>query len=155
LPYIKQQAVTVLSAGYKTTDEGMQAISREILKFYQEKYPQVFNSRRAELDKAIAELQQIFRTTTFPEMNLDWKTHQNNVGHFYYQGCFRCHDGQHTTAEGKAISKDCNACHVILQQRESGVTLAGSASAPAFKHPVDLGDMGAVNCSDCHTGAAQ
>jgi hypothetical protein len=21
-----------------------------------------------------------------------------------------------------------------------------------FKHPVDLGDLTAVNCSDCHTG---
>jgi len=155
LPYIKQQGVTVLSAGYKTTDEAMQAISRDILKFYKENYPQVFDSRRAELDKTIAELQQIFRTTTFPEMNLDWKTHQNNVGHFYYQGCFRCHDGQHTNSEGKAISKNCNACHVILQQREAEVTLAGSTNPPDFKHPIDLGDMGAVNCSDCHTGAAQ
>jgi hypothetical protein len=35
------------------------------------------------------------------------------------------------------------------------VTLAGATQPPSFKHPIDLGDLSAVNCSDCHTGAAQ
>jgi hypothetical protein len=25
-------------------------------------------------------------------------------------------------------------------------------TAMSFKHPIDLGDLGSVNCSDCHNG---
>jgi hypothetical protein len=33
-------------------------------------------------------------------------------------GCFRCHDEQHTTADGKTISQDCSTCHSLLAQEE-------------------------------------
>src|SRR6266568_9288838 len=36
----------------------------------------------------------------FPEMKVDWRTHPDNVGHFYSQGCFRCHDNQHASRDG-------------------------------------------------------
>ena len=88
-------------------------------------------------------------------MKLDWKTHPNNIGHFYYSGCFRCHDGNHVSKTGKVISKDCTICHTILSQDEGGVQMAGAASGVAFKHPVDIGDLSQVNCSDCHTGGPQ
>jgi hypothetical protein len=29
----------------------------------------------------------------------------HNVGHFYFNGCFRCHDGQHVSADGRVIRK--------------------------------------------------
>ena len=29
----------------------------------------------------------------------------------YLSGCFRCHDDEHKSAEGKAITQDCSACH--------------------------------------------
>ena len=47
-------------------------------------------------------------------MKVNWKTHPNNIGHFYIQGCFRCHDGNHVSKDGKVISKDCNSCHTVL-----------------------------------------
>jgi cytochrome c2 len=103
----------------------------------------------------VAELQRIFQQSIFPEMKVNWKTHPDNVGHFYYQGCFRCHDGNHKSKEGRVISKNCDSCHTILGQEEGGVTLMGSATGLTFKHPVDLGDMTQVNCSDCHNGGTQ
>jgi cytochrome c2 len=57
------------------------------------------------------------------------------------------------SAEGKVISKDCNICHTVLAQTESGEPLIATATGAKFTHPVDLGDMTAVNCADCHTGA--
>jgi len=84
-------------------------------------------------------------------MKLDWKTHPNNIGHFYFNGCFRCHDGQHATAEGKVLTKDCDTCHTILNQQEGAIRASSIPGVP-FQHPVDLGDLTAVNCSDCHTG---
>jgi len=151
LPFIKQQGVQVLTTDYKTSADAQKAIAENITKFYQEKYPQIASSKADSVKQAVTELQRIYSTTFFPEMNLNWKTHPNNIGHFYFQGCFRCHDGNHVSKEGKVISKDCNSCHTVLEQQESGTQVASLPVQP-FKHPVDIGDLTAVNCSDCHSG---
>jgi len=153
LPFLKQTAITALTNSYKSTDEAMQGIATEIHKFYSSKYPALESSKQIDMRTSIAELQRIYRTTTFPEMKLDWRTHNNNIGHFYFAGCFRCHDGQHVSAEGKVVSKECNTCHTVLSQSEGDTALVTTEGAP-FKHPIDLGDMTAVNCSDCHTGGS-
>jgi hypothetical protein len=151
LPYIKQQAVAALTGKYDTTDAAMQGIAKTLETFYEGKYPDVNKSSQPEIRGAIEEVQRIYKLTFFPEMKLDWRTHPNNIGHFYFSGCFRCHDGNHVSPEGKVIRKDCNICHTILGQQEAAVDIA-STPGLEFKHPVDLGDMTAVNCSDCHTG---
>jgi nitrate/TMAO reductase-like tetraheme cytochrome c subunit len=151
LPFIKATSVAALTGNYKTTDEALQGIATEVHKFYSAKYPDVERTKDAQIRDAISELQRIYRSTTFPEMKLDWKTHNNNIGHLYFPGCFRCHDGQHVNAEGKAISKECDTCHTVLSEQE-GVATPLTAEGMPFKHPVDLGDLSAVSCSDCHTG---
>jgi len=152
LPYIKQQGVQVLTADYKTTPQALDEIAKALPAFYREKYPQVADAQQAKIQAAVSELQRIFRTTIFPEMKVTWRTHPNNVGHYYFPGCFRCHDGNHVSKDGKTISKDCNSCHTMLSQQEGVKTLTASTSGIVFKHPVDIGDLSAVNCSDCHTG---
>jgi hypothetical protein len=87
-------------------------------------------------------------------MKVDWRTHPNNIGHYYSPGCFRCHDGEHVSADGKVIPKDCNTCHSVLAQSETQLPVTASAPSIAFKHPVDIGDLTQMTCSDCHTGAA-
>jgi nitrate/TMAO reductase-like tetraheme cytochrome c subunit len=151
LPYIKQESVTVLTGPYATTDAAMQGIAGGIEDFYAKKYPDVAKTKQLEIRNAIAEVQQIFKRTTFPEMKVNWQTHLDNLGHFYSTGCFRCHDGQHVSTDGRVISKDCNLCHTLMSQTE-GVTNLASAPAPNFQHPIDLGDLTRVNCADCHTG---
>ena len=153
LPSIKALAVEALTKPYKSTPEALQAISRDLNDAYRNKYAQAYNDRKASINQAIAATQAIFENTIFPEMKVDWRTHPNNIGHFYYPGCFRCHDGDHLSPEGKPISKDCDTCHAVLEQQEGSsnpITLKG----PAFKHPVDLGDLRQVTCTDCHTGGS-
>jgi nitrate/TMAO reductase-like tetraheme cytochrome c subunit len=151
LPFIKQQAVAVLTADYKTTPDAMVGIATGIHDFYTAKYPDVEKNRTDEVRSTIAELQRIYRSSIFPEMKLDWRTHPNNIGHYYFNGCFRCHDGQHVAKDGHLLSKDCSTCHIILSQGEK-TTQIDMVKGTEFKHPVDLGDLTAVNCSDCHTG---
>ncbi len=151
LPFIKTQAVTVLTKDYKSTPDAVNGISTDLRKYYQTTYPDVFRTRRNDIEQAIKTAQEIFQQTRFPEMKVDWRTHPNNIGHFYSSGCFRCHDDNHVSADGRKISKDCQACHTLLGQAESGVAMVEAPKAD-FQHPVDLGDMRSVNCSDCHTG---
>jgi nitrate/TMAO reductase-like tetraheme cytochrome c subunit len=151
LPFIKQQAVTVLTATYATTDAAKQGIASGLQNFYESKYPDLAKTKQLEIRTAVTEVQQIFQRTTFPEMKLNWQTHPNNLGHFYYSGCFRCHDGQHVSADGRVVSRDCNQCHTLMSQSDA-VTAYGAPPAAMFQHPVDIGDLTQVNCADCHTG---
>lgn len=151
LPYIKQQAVAALVASYKTTDEAVQGIANSVQGYYEKTYPDLTKNRQLEIRNAVEEVQRIYQRTTFPEMKLNWQTHPNNIGHLYSGGCFRCHDGQHVSPEGKVIPKDCNTCHTVLTQSEGGKELA-STGPRTFVHPVELGDLTQVSCTDCHTG---
>jgi hypothetical protein len=152
LPFIKQQAVSVLTTTYNTTGAAMDGISGGIQKFYSTKYPDVYTSRRQIIQAAIAELQQIYNSTIFPYMKVDWRTHPNNIGHFYSPGCFRCHDGQHVSADGRVIPKACDTCHTVLAEVQSGAAFISHEQGIPFQHPVDIGDLTQVTCSDCHTG---
>jgi len=152
LPYAKQQGVQVLTAEYKSTGQAMEAIATAIPAFYKTKYPQVAKDRKGDIEQMVAELQRLYRENIFPEMHVDWRTHQDNVGHYYYNGCFRCHDGNHKSADGKVITKDCNSCHTVLNQEEGTLPSAVVNVAMSFKHPIELGDLTSVNCSDCHNG---
>ena len=151
LPYIKQQAVAALTGKYDTTDQAMQGIAKSLHQYYEGKYPELAKTNELGVRNVIDETQAIYRRTTFPEMKLNWQTHPNNLGHYYFIGCFRCHDGQHVSPEGKVISKECDTCHTVLSQEESGVATAPVPKL-SFQHPIDIGDLSQVSCSDCHTG---
>jgi nitrate/TMAO reductase-like tetraheme cytochrome c subunit len=145
MPFIKQQAVTALTGDYKSKDEAKQGIERTLREFYAQRP----NVQPATVNNAIAEVQRIYSTTIFPEMKVDWRTHPDNIGHFYYTGCFRCHDGQHSTADGKVLTNDCTTCHLFVGQEKGSVQAV--MSSQKFNHPG--GDLPeGVSCMDCHSG---
>jgi nitrate/TMAO reductase-like tetraheme cytochrome c subunit len=154
LPFIKQQAVEVLTKTYTGKEQALNSIGIALRGFYASKYPQIYNTQRTSVEAAVSEVQNIYAGNFFPEMKVDWRTHPNNIGHMYFPGCFRCHDGQHVSAEGKVIPKTCNSCHTVLQQTASGAPMMGNVTGAEFKHPVDIGDLSQVACSDCHTGGS-
>lgn len=150
LPYLKQQTVEALAKGYSSTPEAMSGIASSIDEFYRANYPAAYEEKRVQISAAIAEVQRIFQTYFFPEMKVDWQTHPENIGHYYSQGCFRCHDGQHKSVTGKVIRSDCNICHTVLDQSEGGQPI--KVANGSFVHPVDMGDMTGMKCTDCHSG---
>ena len=152
LPFIKQQGVSALTKSYNTTDKALRGIAQAKQQFYSTKYADVGARQRTSIQAAIADLQHIYQSTIFPYMKVDWRTHPNNIGHIYTPGCFRCHDGQHFSTDGKVIPKDCNTCHTVLAQLESGTRLIRHEEGIPLEHPVDLGNLTQVTCSDYHTG---
>jgi nitrate/TMAO reductase-like tetraheme cytochrome c subunit len=142
LPYIKTNAVFALTRAY--TNEA-QAV-RSIATFLAGKYP---NEPRVK--QAIASVQQIYTNNFFPEMKADWRAYPDNRGHKDWQGCFRCHDGRHKSADGQRVIKadDCNSCHTILAQGSGAELNMLTPNGQTFRHPGDEVD-GA--CNDCHSG---
>ena len=63
LPFIKQQAVTVLTGTYATTGDAMRSIASGMHDCYETKYPDVANSKQLEIRNAVTEVQEIFRRT--------------------------------------------------------------------------------------------
>lgn len=150
LPFMKARAVEALAAPYATEDEAVEAIGSKLDEYYRSTYPEVYSQKRNLLAANIAEVQRIYRTYFFPEMKTNWSTHVNNIGHLNFQGCFRCHDGQHVSKDGRVIRNECNICHTTLDQ-----TIGGQTFKPAdgkFQHPVNLGDRGNWLCASCHKG---
>jgi nitrate/TMAO reductase-like tetraheme cytochrome c subunit len=151
LPFIKRKAVEVLARPYSTTEQAREGIATELDSYYLTNHPSVYSGMRDRIKAAISEVQRIYQTNFFPEMKVDWRTHPNNIGHLYSLGCYRCHDDRHVSREGKILRKDCGICHLILEQEEGGKPVAG-VKEKGFRHPVEIGNLGEVICSDCHTG---
>ena len=63
------------------------------------------------VEKAIRATQTVYSRNVFPAMNVKWGTYPNNIGHIDSPGCFRCHDDEHKTKDGRAIGQDCALCH--------------------------------------------
>ncbi len=152
LPFIKQKAVEVLSKPYPGAEAAREGIASELDAYYFTRHPAVYAKMRQTVKLAITEVQRLHQTNFFPEMKVDWRTHPNNIGHFYSPGCFRCHDGQHVSREGKVIRKECDVCHTFAGQEDGGRPVK-PAKETGFRHPVEIGDLRGVACSSCHTGS--
>ena len=96
-----------------------------------------------------------FAKNVFPYMRVTWKAYPDNIGHFYFPGCFRCHNGSHRNEKQETISADCNLCHDVVVQGVAGkgMEAARIGESLAFRHPEEIGDAWQqMPCTDCHTG---
>ena len=125
--------------------------------FYKQNYPDC--GGLAKTSESTARSIRCRRSTaeiTFPKCGVSWKKFPDNLGHLYYKGCFRCHDGKHVSDDGKVLSRDCNTCHTILAQQFENDSLRISLAGIEYRHPVDIGDAWKeMNCSDCHNPSDQ
>ena len=118
LPFLKKTAVELLQHAYPTRQAGLDALPQALSDFYQENYPEVWREKREQVEQTGATLAEVYGRNVFPEMMVDWGTYPNNIGHEDFPGCFRCHDGDHSTADGESISQDCGSCHALLAYEE-------------------------------------
>jgi nitrate/TMAO reductase-like tetraheme cytochrome c subunit len=118
LPYIKKQAEDLLKAKYPDRDTATRQIAAGLENFYCTSYPDVYRDKHALLETSIAQVQAVYLRNVFPAMNVTWGTYPNNLGHTDFPGCFRCHDGSHSTADGQSIPNDCDTCHSMLAMEE-------------------------------------
>jgi nitrate/TMAO reductase-like tetraheme cytochrome c subunit len=117
LPFYKREALATVTAKYATHDGGMKAVHDAVVAFYTSKYPDVAHDDAALVERGATEAAGVYGRSVFPAMNTDWRTHPNNIGHDDSPGCWRCHGGDMTSADGKEmIPADCDTCHELLVQ---------------------------------------
>ena len=119
LPFVHKEGLELIQAKYTSQDEASSKITAGLENFYKAQYPAVWSGQRAEVESAAKTLVAIYKRNVFPDMKVTWGTYPNNIGHNDYPGCFRCHDGSHTSKDGKTISNDCSLCHNLLAVDES------------------------------------
>lgn len=119
LPFIHKKAVEVLKIEYPDRETAHQRIVEALNEFYRTTYPEIYNSRRLLVEQSAENVAGIYLRNVFPAMNVTWGVHPNNLGHTDSAGCFRCHDGSHTSADGQTITNDCSACHNLLAVDEA------------------------------------
>ena len=146
VPWAKSKIVAALVKPYSAKPEALQKIAASL----REDYPDP-----AQADRLIGEAQAIYRDNFFPEVKLDWRTHPDFVGHKSWDGCFRCHDGKHTSADGKMSIKasDCRSCHLILAQGSGEKLEQVNPKGHDFMH-IDA-EYAEYSCTECHTGGIQ
>ncbi|HXC48916.1 MAG TPA: NapC/NirT family cytochrome c [Candidatus Sulfotelmatobacter sp.] len=118
LPFIRKKAVELLKVNYPDRETAQKQIVEGISSYYKTTYPEIYNGKRALVEQSADNVARIYLRNIFPEMKVTWGVHPNNLGHNDFPGCFRCHDGSHTSADGQTISNDCNACHNLLAVQE-------------------------------------
>jgi len=142
LPYIKTNALYALTLTYTNETQALQSIATIL----SDRYP-----GEARIKPIISVVQDIYQRNFFPEMDASWENYPDNIGHMEWPGCFRCHDGEHVSTDGRKsiAANDCNSCHTILAQGSGSELDQLSPGGQTFKHPGGDIDGG---CNDCHTG---
>jgi len=141
LPFIKKQALEALKRSYPDHASAERGIAASLDSFYRSSYPQVYASEQDALRSTIKTVQTIYAQNIFPDMKITWGTYPNNLGHTDFPGCFRCHDGNHSSADGRTISNDCSTCHDLLAVSE--------------QNPQILSQLGMAKPGSSSTGGAQ
>jgi hypothetical protein len=113
LPFVRRESVKALKASYASDVAAEAAISQALRDFYRNEQSDVYAARQPEVEKAVTAAVNVYKRNVFPEMNVGFGTYPNNIGHMDFPGCFRCHDDNHKTKDGKTIGQDCETCHAI------------------------------------------
>ena len=158
LPFIREQAVALLSAPYPDRVAALEGFA-QLGAYYQENFPEIYSQRANEIQASEEALQDIYEQIVFQDQKIDWTTHPDNLGHKNDPGCFRCHDGKHMTQTEEAIRLECNLCHAIPVITDPGelttnIELVSGPEPASHTHTSWIGLHGKAfdsTCLACHT----
>jgi hypothetical protein len=114
LPFVRREAMKAIKAEYPSHDAAKKAIPAALEKFYAETYPAIAKEKAKAIAAAGEALVDGYTTHVWPQMKITWGTYPSFLGHNQAPGCWRCHDEEHVSKDGKVISQDCTTCHNIL-----------------------------------------
>jgi hypothetical protein len=119
LPFIKKESVQLLKTVYRSSGDSAEKLPAGLINYYRQNYAEIYARRSSDIELAAKTVLAIYNRNVFPELKVTWGTYPNNLGHTDFPGCFRCHDGSHTTRDGTSITQDCSTCHHPLAMDEA------------------------------------
>lgn len=111
LPFLRREAVRLLKADYPSQGEATAAISAALQKFYAGEGASSGPVDQRSVTAAARVLADLHGANVFPAMRVKFGTYVSTGGHTDADGCFRCHDDEHTARDGSVIAQDCETCH--------------------------------------------
>jgi hypothetical protein len=113
LPFARREAVVAVKEEYPNKEAALRAIADRFREFYKTR-----SADAAKVNRIIAGTQDVWARNVFPAMKVTWGTYVNNISHIDTPGCFRCHDDEHTSKDGRVIKQDCEMCHKEQEQSQ-------------------------------------
>ena len=114
LPYAKKEMLALLTTPYTSQEEALTAVE-SVEERYKAAYPEIAASHEAEIRQAADLAKELVSRLVFEKPGVTWQSFPDEGQHKDFPGCFRCHDGQHLTAEGEPIRLTCDLCHNVPQ----------------------------------------
>ncbi|MEZ4670576.1 MAG: NapC/NirT family cytochrome c [Anaerolineae bacterium] len=159
IPFIRTRAVDLLTSTSGETESQANHLYASLDQYYRDNYGDFYASGKQDVENTITLLTSLHDESNFPDQKLTSSTHPNNVGHLNSPGCFRCHDGQHFSSDGKVIRLECNLCHSIPLVVKSGtieplLRVATGIEPSSHLDPSWISrhhNTFDATCSNCHT----
>ena len=107
LPFARREAVAALKDDYASGEEAQRGIDARLRKAF------ASHGNDPALARTVSAVQDIYGRNVFPAMKVKWATYPNNIGHTFFNGCFRCHDDNHKATDGSVIKQECETCHAM------------------------------------------
>jgi len=152
LPSIKKIAVAALSRDHD--GRGSDGVRAFVEEEYRTRFDGRVLAREETLGRAVETIERIYSQNVFPGMQVDWTTHPDHAGHRGSPGCFRCHSGQHTSSEGRALPSDCATCHEFFEKARDSADLTAIAADGSSFHPFRHENHPMQECWTCHSESA-
>jgi nitrate/TMAO reductase-like tetraheme cytochrome c subunit len=152
LPFIKREALAVLSAPFQSEREARARIKEAILSFYTLTYPELARTRADDLTQAVRGIGDVWARNVFPEMKITWGTYPNNTGHPHAVAVPDDHEGR--------TNDTCTMCHSTTEGNAGGTPSIPHAAAAdtdclSCHSPFVAADRGFPGCFRCHNDGMQ
>jgi nitrate/TMAO reductase-like tetraheme cytochrome c subunit len=148
VPYMKRNAVGILSTAYGSRAEAHRGIAEEVRR----RFPVDAQVTAQAQGRIAATLTELHDRHDYPDQGSSWRHYPSHLGHKVSPGCFRCHDGLHKAPDGTAISRDCSICHDITYQAHGEKAYGVVAyRVGEFEHPPgEVISYKTRLCPECH-----
>ena len=114
IPGIREDSIIVIQRQYDTREEAQEKMVEHLVKLQALRGAAQAEQYEADIRTAGEYLLKAYLANVWPELNLQWGTYMDHLGHQNEElgfGCFRCHDEEHNNEEGESITQDCSLCH--------------------------------------------
>ncbi len=114
IPGIREDSLEVITKLYASRSEAQDNMINDLLLLQKQRDTATVEKYKGDIIKAGDFLLDAYLGNVWPEMNVQWGTYKEHLGHQWADdgfGCWRCHDDSHENNAGETISQDCSICH--------------------------------------------